>query len=339
MRTSGLVTFSLLLTVLMGINGESAHAGFAKFGTTLASNHPSVVALSEFQKNSKGQSFADTDQMTIQIFADAQLGDENELLKGLQFGHIEMGILPLPLLTSHSPLLSALTMPYLFKNDDHQFRVLDGPLGQKLLSTLEEANLVGLGFLQTGARHIITSQEIDDFQGININIICPAYDKSCHTLPAQLSIRSFETVGAIVAPFDTSKTVEQLERQTIQALECSALTAQELRVHHRNLQIMTLSAHTAIPDVIVASKRWFDTLSIEVQNHLRKVSRATVTYQRHLWAIAEQEACATLKSEGMQVEIPDRSELRRGVRPLYATVKSTLGEQFTYILESIVAVH
>ncbi|GAK56290.1 TRAP-type C4-dicarboxylate transport system, periplasmic component [Candidatus Vecturithrix granuli] len=339
MRISGIVTLILILSVSIGVNGESGHRGFAKFGTVLNFNHPSVIALTEFQKGLG----IEPDQMTIQIFANAQLGDEHDLLEGLQFGQIEMGIVPLPLLTSYSPLLGALAMPYLFKNDEHRFRVLDGPLGQQLLSTLEEANLVGLGFLQTGAQHIIASQEIlgkpDDFQGLNIGIICPAYDKSCHTLPAQLSIRSFETLGAIVTLFESNKAAEQLERQTIQALECSAPTALELQIYHSNLRFMALSAHTTTPDVIVASKRWFDTLSPEVQDYLRKASRATITYQRHLWAIAEQEAFNALKSEGVQVETVERGTLRREVQPLYVSMEHTLGEKFTRIFESITAVH
>lgn len=338
MKTSGIVTFVLILNVLMGVNGEAAHRGFAKFGTVLAADHPSVIALTEFQKNLEIAS----DQMTIQIFANAQLGDERDLLKGLQFGQIEMGIVPLPLLTSYSPLLGALAMPYLFNNDEHQFRVLDGPLGQQLLGTLEEANLVGLGFLQTGAQHIVAAQKIlgkpEEFQGLKIGIICPAYDNSCRSLPAQLSIRSFETLGAAVTLFDANEAAEQLKRQTIQALECSALTSLELQVRQNNLRVMTLSAHTTILNVIVASKRWFDTLSPEVQDHLRKASRATVVHQRHLWAAVEQEAYNALNSEGIQVETVDRSELRRSVQPLYASMEKALGEQFTTVLQSIALV-
>lgn len=338
MKTTGIMTFVLILTVLMDVNGEAAQRSFAKFGTVLAADHPSVIALTEFQKNLEIAS----DPMTIQIFANAQLGDERDLLQGLQFGQIEMGIVPLPLLTSYSPLLGALAMPYLFHNDDHQFRVLDGPLGQQLLGTLEEANLVGLGFLQTGAQHIIASQEIlgkpEEFQGLKIGIICPAYDKSCRSLPAQLSIRSFETLGATVALFDANEAAEQFERQTMQALECSALTGLELQVRQGSLRAMTLSAHTTIPNVIVASKRWFDTLSPEVQDHLRKASRATVIHQRHLWVIAEQEAYNALKSEGVQVEITDRDELRRSVQPLYASMEKALGDEFTKVLQSIALV-
>lgn len=340
MRKSGILTVIPLLVCLLLTADSQAERTFVKFGTVYSSDHPSVAALKRFQETIKA-SLEDT--MTVQIFADAQLGRADELLNALQFGYLEMAILPVHLLTSHDPLLSILAMPYLFQDTEHLFRVLDGPLGNKLLTTLEEANLVGLGFLYTDSMHIATFQHAvktpEDMQNMKIGILCPDFDVECGTLPAQISIRSFEDLGAVVNLLTKEEVKQSLQNQTIQALECSPEAALTLPLPQNNMLSMTASAHTTVPVIILASKRWYETLSSDVQKSLRKASRATSLLQRQLLIANEEEAYKTLQARGVQFNPVDREQLRKAVQPLYREMENMLGKKFTDLLQAIQMVH
>ena len=340
MRKPGVLTVvSLLLVLIFAADGQTDHR-FVKFGTIYASDHPSVVALKTFQETIR-TSLADA--MTIQIFADAQLGSANDLLEKLQFGYLEMAILPAHLVTSYAPLLTTLAMPYLFKDTDHLFRVLDGPLGNKLLTTLEDANLIGLEFLYAGTAHIVTPRQVvktpEDIQNMKMGIICPDFDAECQTLPSQISVRSFETLDATVSLLKKENVELSLQNQTIQALECSPETALALHLPQHKMLAMTLSAHTNVPTVIIASKRWFDTLPPDVQKSLRNASRAMSLVQRKLWTANEEETYRTLQAQGMELSPVDREQLRQAIQPIYTAMKNRFGQKFTDILQAILTVH
>ena len=333
---------ALVIALMVFISGNNGHAEqiFVKFGTNLASDHPTSIALNYFRK---AVNTSLPGQMNIQLFPDSQLGTADELLKGLQFGNIEMGVISSELLISYAPLLTTVTMPYIFKNEEHRFRVLDGPIGRQLLTSLEKENLIGLGFLNSTAKSIITKQHCikkpGDFQGMNIGLLPPCIGQECQDDTIQLYSRGFTAMGATVESIPQENIYEILQTDTISGLEIDPATALMLKIYETDASYVTFDKHIAIPDVIVASKRWFDGLSPEMQQTLQKASRTTVLKQRQLWKAAVQEIIAKLEAEGMTFESIEREEFYEATQSVYEDMYKQFGPDFEHIVQSISTVH
>ena len=72
-----------------------------------------------------------------------QLGGEKEALEQVQLGPIVDDF-------------NAFNLPFVFRSIDHMHKVVDGVIGQELLAGLEAGGLIGLGFMDAGARYSTT---------------------------------------------------------------------------------------------------------------------------------------------------------------------------------------
>ena len=98
-----------------------------KFAHGLDQSHPVHKGLlhmkSSLEKASEGK-------MTIEIYANQQLGAERECLELLQIGSIDMTKVSAAVIENFIPEFKVLGIPYLFDSRKHMFSVLDGEIGQ-----------------------------------------------------------------------------------------------------------------------------------------------------------------------------------------------------------------
>jgi TRAP-type C4-dicarboxylate transport system substrate-binding protein len=330
----------ILLFVVSGVatQGEVG-SPFVKLGTVLTPEHPTCQSLLFFQQEIGNLSDS---QMNIQIFPDAQLGTAYEILEGLRFGNIEMGVLPSDILTSLSPLISAVAMPYIFRNDDHKFHVLDGPVGVQLLGLLEKYNLVGLGFLDTDMKNLVTKQQHikapEDFQDMKIGRTSDYPEDDSQNLMLQLSVRTLTAMGAIVEPLSQEEVYKALQSENIDGWESSESNCISLKIFETGATYFTYSRHISIPDVLVVSRIWFDSLSPETQKAIQKAARLTIKRQRKLWANFVRDATTQLEDAGMKFETIDRESFYNAIQPVYAQIYEELGPGFEELIQAIIAV-
>ncbi len=71
--------------------------------------------------------------MEIKIYPNQQLGSERECLELLQIGSLDITKVSTGVLENFSPNMKVLGLPYLFRDKEHAFTVLDGPIGKQLL--------------------------------------------------------------------------------------------------------------------------------------------------------------------------------------------------------------
>jgi TRAP-type C4-dicarboxylate transport system substrate-binding protein len=85
--------------------------------------HKAMVKMGEDLENiSDGK-------MRLMIYPSQQLGTERECLELLQIGSLDMTKVSVGVLENFAPDLRVLGLPFLFRDREHSFSVLDGPLG------------------------------------------------------------------------------------------------------------------------------------------------------------------------------------------------------------------
>ncbi len=139
-----------------------------KGGGTAAISDPSTVAGEKFAKL-VGERTAG--KVKIGYFGAGQLGGEREMVEGVQLGSLGMVVTGV---TGHR-IYDAFFLPYVFRDRDHMWKVLNGPIGDEWNQTMiKERSVRVLGYAYRGPRQLTTSkskvQKAADLKGLKIRV-------------------------------------------------------------------------------------------------------------------------------------------------------------------------
>ena len=117
-------------------------------------DYPTVQGAKEFAKlvyeRTEGR-------IKIKVFAEGEMGNENEVVEQIQYGGIDFARVSVMMLTDLKPRFNVLQLPYLYRDEKHMWKVLDGEIGEEFKKELEGSGLVALSWYDAGARHFYNS--------------------------------------------------------------------------------------------------------------------------------------------------------------------------------------
>ena len=182
---------SCLLPVLSGC-GSKEKTIVLKLGHGLDVTHPvhqAMVHMADLvAKNSKGRA-------RIDIYPSEQLGSEREMIEQLQLGSVAMTKTSSAPLESFIPAMSVFAIPYLFRDEEHAWKVFLGDIGKRILGEGEKIGLKGLCYYDAGFRSFYMRDKPvnspDDLKGKKIRV-----QKS------KTSMNTIEALGASPTPID-----------------------------------------------------------------------------------------------------------------------------------------
>jgi tripartite ATP-independent transporter DctP family solute receptor len=232
-------------------------------------------------------------RIKIKIFHSMQLGGEKEALEQVQLGALEMTRVSVGPVGPIVDEFNAFNLPYFFRSIEHMHNVVDGEVGTDLLMKLEAGGLIGLGYMDAGARSFYNKvrpiRTIADVQGLKIRVMQnPLYVDMVNAMGGN---------GLSVA-FDELYTA--IQTGVVDGAENNPPTY----VTHKHYEIAgyyTLTEHLIVPEIFVFSKKVWDTLPAVDQALIRKAAALTVDKERELWAAREQEALEDLRKMGVEV--------------------------------------
>ena len=148
--------------VLAGGGGGAQQQMVLKLGHALDTGHPVHVALEHMAARLAELSGG---AVSIDIYPSAVLGAEVQCLEQVQNGSLDMTKVSAAIMENFVPEMSVFGLPYIFRDGDHYWRVLDGPLGAALLEKGEPKFLRGLCYYDSGSRNFYTRIEADPYAG------------------------------------------------------------------------------------------------------------------------------------------------------------------------------
>lgn len=258
------------------------------------------VAARHFAERVKARSQG---SLQIQVYGNSTLGNDTTALQGTRGGTIDLVLVGNPYYTGMMPVLNVLDLPYVFRDPEHAWRVLDGELGQGLLRNFGAFQLEGLAFWEVGFRSLANSRKPvkgpDDIKGLKIR-----------TTPNPAHIQAFQLLGASPQPMPLAEVYQALESGALDGHENPPIIMLATRMQEVQKHLsLTRHAYTAMP--LSMNKRRFDSLSPEHQKILREEAVAAARFQRDYNAKHEREAIGKLRDSGMQIiENPDVEAIR-----------------------------
>lgn len=160
------------LTVAMMIGSMAVSAAaprvVLKFAHVMATDHAYHLMAEKFKEELEALS---NGQVEVQIFPAGQLGNERDLVEGLQIGTIDVSTVTSALTAGFVPGFQVFSLPFLFRDFDHLFMIMDGPMGEQLEQEMLQAGLVKLGFVSGGSRSLYSRapiRSLSDLRGKKI---------------------------------------------------------------------------------------------------------------------------------------------------------------------------
>lgn len=254
----------------------------------------------------------------FEIFHSGQLaGGETDSLTQTRAGDIHINRVSAAPLEQFSAKIGVLSLPYIFRSAEHQWNVLNGPIGDELLASLSDANLVGLGWMDSGARSFYCTKRIEkpqDLAGLQIRV----QDSDVATAMVRI-------LGASPRSVPFTEVYSALQRGVIDGAE-NNLPSYHSKGHYEVARFFCRDEHNRLPEVIVASRTWWEKLSPEHRKIIRTAARQCQDYQRRLWAEQEAAALQAVQKAGCTIIDPDRAAFRKAVEPLYEQYRGKYGD-------------
>jgi len=290
----------------MARNFRSADVHAKDFPTNMAMKYMG----DELSKETSGKD-------NIKVFSDSALGSEKDTVEQVKIGALDMvrvnssafhGIVPESVIPA---------LPFLFRDIEHFRKTIYGPQGDKILAAFEKAGFVGLAFYESGARSIYAHKPIrnlSDTKGLKIRV-----------QPSDLMVGLVSAMGGSATPMPYAEVYTGLKTGLLDAAENNYPSYEEAK-HYESAAVYSETFHVMTPEVVVFSKKIWDTLSKEEQAALRKSARASVPYYVTLWEAKEKEAKAAVVKGGAKI-IPaseiDRKGFVEAEKPLWDKFANT----------------
>ncbi|MEI4487895.1 TRAP transporter substrate-binding protein [Frigidibacter sp. MR17.14] len=295
------------MALLLPAAGQAQDYSF-KFGHAAASTHLFQGGLQLFADKVAAKTGG---KVKIEVYGDRQLGDDKQLLEGVQLGTIDGALVSVPTipLTLDAPAFDALQLPFLVDSYDTMAKVLASDVGQEMLDTLATSDIKGLGYIEAGQRHFLTRGKpvasVADFAGLKTRIV-----------PTPLHKATWEAVGTQPIGMAFGEVYSALETGTIDAVEMnlSSIKAESL---YQAAKSVTLTGHYFWPGVLMMSESVFDGLPADIQTALTESGHEVIAEQYAMAKADEDGVRAFLEENGVTItEIKDPDAMRAKMQPV-----------------------
>jgi len=251
-----------------------------------------------------------SNRLGIKVYPAGSLGTEKDNIEQLKIGGLDMMRIYSGALNSVVPETLVIGLPYLFRSTEHMHKVLDGPIGDEILASMQSQGLVGLAFYDGGARSFYTVKRpinsLADLKGMKIRV--PQSD---------LFVGLIQSFGASPTPMPLGEVYTAMKTGIVDGAENNVVAFDASR-HFEAAKFFSLTDHSMAPDVLVFSKKVWDTLPAADQQLIRKAAKDSVPFMRGLWTEREKQSRKKVEAAGVRIVTPGKmSEFSGGVKPLY----------------------
>ncbi len=286
--------------------GAAAETLVLKAGHSANPDEPYHIGLQALADEVKART---NGEVEIQIFPNNQLGNEKEMIEGLLLGTVDIAVPSNGVVTNFVEELGIFDLPFLFRDREHMYKVMDGPVGQELDQAMAAKGFKLLAFYEAGIRHIMTTKKpietYEDLAGLKIRTM---------QVPAHVS--AFNAFQANATPMAYSELYGALQSGVIDGAE-AANTNYNSKKFYEVAPYWATVAWTALVADLIMSKEKFDSLPEEVQSILQEAALKSAAVERQTYADSDAALLSVLQEKGVTVSTPDTTPFREASKAVY----------------------
>jgi tripartite ATP-independent transporter DctP family solute receptor len=249
-------------------------------------------------------------RLSLQMFPAMQLGGEKEMIEQAQVGALQIARISTGPMGPVVDELNVFNLPFIFRDEAHMRKVIDGPIGQELLDKISNSpasRLIALGWMDSGTRSLYTKKPVRspaDLKGQKIRM-----------MGNPVFVDTMNAMGGSGVMMSFSELYSALQTGVVDGAENNppSLLTQN---HYQVTKFYSLTGHLIIPEIFVFSRRTWETMSKEDQDLIRKFSREAQLEQRALWDTMVADSVQKLKAAGVEFIEVDKKPFYEATKPV-----------------------
>jgi len=264
-------------------------------------------------------------RLTLQMYPQMQLGGEKEMIEQAQVGALQIARISVGALGPVIDELNVFNMPFIFRDEAHMRKVIDGPIGNELLekiSTNPNTRLIALGWMDAGTRNVYSNKPVTkpaDLKGMKVRM-----------MGNPIFVETMNAMGGNGVAMGFNELYSAMQTGVVDGAENNEPTVLAQN-HYQVAKIYSLTGHLIIPEMFVFSKVSWDKLGKDDQALIKKYSRETQLEQRQLWDEKTAKATEELKAKGVQFVQADKQAFYKATAP----VRDKYGAKYAVLLKRI----
>lgn len=284
--------------------------------------YPTVVAVENMGKKLDA---ATKGRITLKMYPGAVLGQEKEAVEQVQIGALQIARISLGVVGPVAPDVNVFNMPFVFRDIPHMRAVIDGPIGAELLQKITDspARLVGLGWMDSGARNLYTKKLVKtpaDLKGIKVRM-----------QGNPLFVDTMNAMGGNGISMAYGEVFSALQTGVIDGAENNIPSLYTSNHFTTGTKYYAQTNHFIIPELLVMSKVTWDTLSADDKALIKKLAREAQMDERVLWDKSVADYTVKLKAAGVEFVPVDQKLFFEATAP----VRAKYGANFTDLMKRI----
>jgi tripartite ATP-independent transporter DctP family solute receptor len=281
----------IFLAICGAAQGDwAASARDFRAADTQAEDYPTVQALVFMDRRVSEKTGG---RHRIRVFHSRQLGEEKETIEQTRAGAIDLNRTNVAPIGSFVPEANVLALPFLFRSLDHLYKVLDGQIGADVLASFEAHGFVGLTFYDSGARSIYNGTRpvhtLNDLRGMRLRV-----------QQSDLMMAMIKALGAEPVALPYGQVLTGLTTGLIDGAE-NNWPSYVTTNHYTAARYYTVTEHTMSPEVLVMSRKAWDSLSPEDQVIFRAAAQESGAFMRQQWQAWEERARDQARRAGVTI--------------------------------------
>lgn len=284
---------TLALALALVLCAATAGAVTLKLSEVHAEGYPTTLADQEFARLVEERTDG---RIKIDVYSGGALyGEETGAIEALQLGDLAFSRVSASPVSSYVPAMNAIQMPYLYKNADHMWAVLNGEIGQKMLSEVQASGsgLVGLCWYDAGARSYYTNKPVtcvEDMKGLKIRM------QNNRMMVAMTNVLG----GVGVTGIGPNEVYSAITQGTIDGAENNWPTYQNMG-DYEAAPYYVLDKHTMVPEILLASEAVLAELDEADVEIIKACARETQEYEKQKWAEKEASSEQIVRAAGCTI--------------------------------------
>ena len=250
-------------------------------------------------------------RLKAQHFPAGQLGNYTQIIEGNRLGTIEISMGGPDTEAKVAPIVAALALGYVFKDEQHVDRVLQGPIGERVSEECKaKTGVEFIAYGEEGFRHVLSKRPVRtlaDLKGMKIRVP-----------ETPIGLRTFQLLGASPTPVAFNEVYNALQTGVVEATEASLFAIQGFK-YHEPAGHLTLSGHWFNPKPVRVNAKWLAGLPSDLQTLLRQTAQEVMAEERADARKRATDVLQQLRGQGTQVyELPDKEEWIRATAPQHS---------------------
>lgn len=256
--------------------------------------------------------------LTMKVFAAGQAGSEKDTVEQVRIGALSMTTVASPVLSTSSALVGVLDIPFLFRDVDHAWAVIDGPIGQKInKQVLKDTGLAVVAWWGSGFRNVFTRNKPvktpADLSGLKIRVI-----------GSQLYIDTFNTLGAKATPLPYGEVYQALATGVVDGAENESSGYRRMKFYEV-APYYSLTRHFFLFKPVLMYAATLEKMTPAQRKFFEGALAEATTIQRYLVGAENQENLAFVKQHGAKINEVDRDAFQKKLQPVIAKFTEKFG--------------